>query len=76
MVSMNDTADQFPEDLRTHHSLEGSLLVMRELVKIVNEERLKRMAHLVAGDLLKAGVDFSKADITKLEIAENKNRVR
>ena len=55
--------DGFPYEYVT--SVEGNIAILREIAKMRLKERLPRIMEGIARELMAAGVDFSKAGISK-----------
>lgn len=56
---MSDTPDEFNYTT----SAEANMAIVREINEIIFMEKMKRLMPLVAKELIRAGVDFSKVKL-------------
>jgi hypothetical protein len=57
------TEDEIPDELNYTTSVESSLQIMRAINEILFLEKFRQLAPAIAAELVKAGVDFSKAKL-------------
>jgi hypothetical protein len=56
-------ADEFPDELNYETNAEANIAIMRAMGEIRFMEKMELLMPLVAQELVKAGVDFSKAKL-------------